>query len=62
MKDNADYTHYEKIRMVAARALQISQGAPVLTKISRGTINPLDIAMAEWEANVIPMDTVRRTN
>jgi len=60
MRKRTDYTHYEKIRIIAARALQISQGAPVLVKIPRGMISPLEISKLEWENEIIPIDTKRR--
>ncbi|MCD6207831.1 MAG: DNA-directed RNA polymerase subunit K [Methanosarcinales archaeon] len=51
------YTQYERARIVGARALQISLGAPVL--ITPDTGDPIDIAIRELEADVIPI-TVRR--
>ncbi|MBN2101388.1 MAG: DNA-directed RNA polymerase subunit K [Candidatus Aenigmarchaeota archaeon] len=58
---NKKYTRYEKTRILAARSLQISQGAPVLVKIPAGTTDPLRIAEIEWEKGVIPID-VKRIN
>jgi DNA-directed RNA polymerase subunit K len=52
-----NYTRYERARIVGARALQISMGAPVLIKTSK--IDPLLIALEEFEKNLIPI-TVRR--
>jgi DNA-directed RNA polymerase subunit K/omega len=49
-------TRYEKTRILSARALQISQGSPVLVKLPKGMTKPLDIARLEWEANLIPID------
>ncbi|MEM5812641.1 MAG: DNA-directed RNA polymerase subunit K [Candidatus Aenigmatarchaeota archaeon] len=49
-------SRYEKTRILAARALQISQGSPVLIKVPKGVTKPLDIAKLEWEANVIPIE------
>ena len=57
MKDKERYTHYEKVRILSSRALQISQGAPVMVSIPSGTIDPLEIAKLEWEKGVIPIDT-----
>ena len=51
------YTRYERARIVGARALQISMGAPVLVKTAK--IDPLDIALAEFEEERVPI-TVRR--
>lgn len=49
-------SRYEKTRILSARALQISQGSPVLVKVPKGMTKPLDIAKIEWEANMIPID------
>ena len=51
------YTRYERARIIGARALQISMGAPLLIKTAR--IDPLDIAIEEFAQNVIPI-TVKR--
>ena len=51
------YTRYERARIIGARALQISMGAPVL--IRTGRIDPLEIAMEEFASGVIPI-TVKR--
>jgi len=53
------YTKFEKARIVGARALQISMGAPSLIKIPKEIINPLDIAMQEFREDAIPI-TVKR--
>lgn len=55
---NADntYTRYEKTRIIAARALQIAHGSPVLVKIPKTLVDPIAIAKLEWEAGVIPID------
>ncbi len=53
-----DYTRYEKARMVGARALQIAMGAPLLIDPGNA-IDPVEIAMMEFEKGVIPM-TVKR--
>ncbi|MDD4484053.1 MAG: DNA-directed RNA polymerase subunit K [Methanoregula sp.] len=52
------YTRYERARIIGARALQISMGAPILTTTSR--IDPLEIAIEEFNANVIPITVKRR--
>lgn len=59
-----DYTKYEKARIIGARALQISQGAPILVKltdedIKRLKYNPIEIAKLEFEQSVIPMKVKR---
>ena len=53
------YTRFEKARIVGARALQISMGAPSLMKIPNDVISPIDIAMLEFKEDAIPI-TVRR--
>ena len=54
-----EYTRFEKARIVGARALQISMGAPSLIKIPKEVIAPIDIAMLEFRENAIPI-TVKR--
>lgn len=54
------YTRYERARIVGARALQISMGAPVLAKDVK-TVEPIDVALAELEQGLIPI-TVRKIN
>lgn len=54
-----EYTRFEKARIVGARALQISMGAPTLIKIPKDVIAPIDIAMIEFNEDAIPI-TVKR--
>jgi DNA-directed RNA polymerase subunit K len=54
------YTRYERARIVGARSLQISMGAPVLVK-NIDTVEPIDVALAELEQGMIPI-TVRKIN
>ncbi|HII76679.1 MAG TPA: DNA-directed RNA polymerase subunit K [Methanolinea sp.] len=51
------YTRYERARIIGARALQISMGAPLLIKTIH--VEPLDISIEEFEQGVIPI-TVKR--
>lgn len=51
------YTRYERARIIGARALQVSMGAPLLIKTSK--IDPLEIALEEFTCNKIPI-TVKR--
>ena len=53
-------TRFEKARIVGARALQIAMGAPILIGPSKALSNPIDIALNELEAAVLPI-TIRRT-
>lgn len=57
-------TKYEKARLIGARALQISMGAPFLVKLSKKELqelryNPLEIAKLEFEKGVLPMEIKR---
>ncbi len=52
-------TRFEKARIVGARSLQISMGAPILIEAGKYT-NPIDIALKEFEAIILPI-TIRRT-
>jgi len=54
------YTRFEKARIIGARALQISMGASVLVDLKdEGIIDPIEIAIREFDMTVIPM-TVKR--
>lgn len=53
-------TRFEKARIVGARALQIAMGAPILVEPPRSNASPIDIALLELEASVLPI-TIRRT-
>ncbi|WP_075057386.1 DNA-directed RNA polymerase subunit K [Thermogymnomonas acidicola] len=54
-------TKFEKARIIGARALQISMGAPpVLIDVPSGMVDPVDIAMLEFENNLIPPITIKR--
>jgi len=50
-------TRFETARLLGARALQISLGAPILVKAE--AIDPSKIAKQELKENVIPM-TIKR--
>ena len=50
-------TRFEKTRIMSARALQISMGAPILIKTSIS--DPKTIALLEFEKDVLPI-TIRR--
>lgn len=52
-------TKFEKARIIGARALQVSMGAPVIIDVPRDMIDPVDIAMLEFDNNVIPI-TIKR--
>ena len=48
-------TRFEKARIVGARALQLSLGAPPFIEIPKTARSSLDIAMVELESKVIPI-------
>ncbi len=52
-------TRYELARIVGARALQISLGAPILIDLPPNVKDPIDIALYELEMGVLPI-IVRR--
>lgn len=53
-----NFTKYEKARIIGARALQISMGAPLL--VDRGDeMNPIEIAKKEFNAHVLPISVKR---
>ncbi len=59
-----NYTKYEKARIIGARALQISMGAPLLLKLKKEDFEKInyrsvEIAKMEFEKGIIPI-TVRR--
>ena len=53
------YTRFERARILGARALQVSLGAPLLIDVPSGLIDPVTISELEFGAGVIPI-TVRR--
>ena len=48
-------TRFEKARIMGARALQLSLGAPVFIKIPKNATTSLEIAMEELKQRVIPI-------
>ncbi len=52
-------TRYEKARIVGARALQISFGAPILVDKPKTMIDPIRIAQLELKSKILPL-TIRR--
>jgi DNA-directed RNA polymerase I, II, and III subunit RPABC2 len=53
-------TRFEKARIVGARSLQISMGAPILIDVDTALTSPIDIALKELSEGILPM-TIRRT-
>lgn len=54
-----EYTRFERARIIGARALQLSMGAPPLIEMPEEVRDPVQIALAEFEADAIPL-TVKR--
>jgi DNA-directed RNA polymerase subunit K len=55
----ASYTRFERARILGARALQVSLGAPILIDVPSTLVDPVEIAELEFAASRIPI-TVRR--
>ena len=53
-------TRFEQARIMGARALQLSLGAPVFIEIPKNATSSLEIAMEELKQRVIPI-VIRRT-
>ena len=53
-------TRFEKARIMGARALQLSLGAPVFIEIPKNAVTSLEIAMVELKQRVIPI-VIKRT-
>lgn len=59
-----NFTKYEMARLIGARSLQISRGAPILLKLNKKELeainyNPVAIAKRELNQGVLPI-TIRR--
>lgn len=52
-----DLTRFERTRIISARSLQISMGAPILVKTALS--DPKAVAKLEFEKGVLPI-TVKR--
>ncbi len=53
-------TRYERARVVGARALQVSQGAPVLIDVDADDFRPIEVAKMELKSRVLPVGMQRR--
>ncbi|MBS3101701.1 DNA-directed RNA polymerase subunit K [Candidatus Woesearchaeota archaeon] len=59
-----EYTKYEQARIIGARALQISMGAPFLVKLNDEDLkkmgyNPIEVAKLEFRQGLIPISVKR---
>lgn len=61
MKLSDKLTKFEIARVVGARALQISMGAPILIERPKKMFNPVNIAKLELKKGVIPI-TIKKQN
>ncbi len=52
------HTRFEKARIIGARALQISMGAPVMLEVPQTMIDPVLIAQLEYDSGLIPINIV----
>lgn len=59
LKARPKYTRFEKARIIGARSLQISYGAPVLVDYPEDMLDPIDIAMLEYKQDMIPITVVK---
>ncbi|PSQ16325.1 DNA-directed RNA polymerase subunit K [Halobacteriales archaeon QS_8_69_26] len=57
MSSGQRFNRYEKARIIGARALQVSYGAPVLIETEQ--TEPILVAAEEYDAGVLPF-TVNR--
>lgn len=55
----SEFTRFERARILGARALQLSLGAPILIDVASTLVDPVEIAETEFAAGRIPI-TVRR--
>jgi len=54
------FNRYEKARIIGARALQISMGAPALVDVPPDMFDSVEIANFEFEKGVIPITILRK--
>lgn len=64
MIDPKVFTKYEKARIIGARALQISMGAPLLINLKEEDFekinyNPISVARMEFDKGILPI-TIKR--
>ncbi len=52
-------TRFERARIIGARALQLSLGAPLLVEAPETMSDPIDLALKELRDHALPM-TLRR--
>lgn len=62
MVDEMKLTRYEKARIIGARALQISMGAPSALQTHENLLHPIDIALSEFEQGIIPLKVKKKVH
>ena len=62
MTEEVKLTRYEKARIIGARALQISMGAPSAVQTHENILHPIDIALTEFERGIIPVKVKRKAH
>src|SRR5487761_967594 len=53
-------TRFERARIIGARSLQLALGAPPFIKVQASVNSPIDIAVAELDQKILPIN-IRRT-
>ena len=56
-----EHSRFEKARVIGARALQISMGAPVDIKVPKDIIDPVIIAQMEYDTDAIKANVATKT-
>lgn len=55
-----DVNRFERARIIGARALQISSGAPILVPVEpEEALDPIRVAEKEFESGIIPITVLR---
>ena len=54
-----EYTKYEIARIIGARALQLSMGAPLLIKRPKDVYDTTEIARKELDVGILPISIKR---
>lgn len=55
-------TRFERARIIGARALQIAMGSPTVLADVKGIVDPMDIAVREFERRLVPITVKRLAN
>ena len=52
-------SRFEKARIIGARALQVSMGAPIMVEIPQDLYDPIKISEMEYGDDAIPITVLR---